>query len=202
MRGFDNKALILFPYFENYQSKNSAYRYQLRMAVTHLCNYLKEIGMEPHVFYSDDVAREIANEDFVWVSTMSKADSFFASRNCAGMQDAMKRPTVTFDDIYNDVTAKDPGYNDMSVEERFEMVVRHVNKAVAKIIPMYKVVIHFRFKNKMQYKVASKAGDSKIRINVDANTFQPTCYMGGIEMNACDLLDIPYGNRALDVWEC
>lgn len=201
MRGFDNKALILFPFYDNYQSRNSTYKYQCSQAVNHLCAYLKSVDIEPHVFYSDDVARLINNPDFVWVASMGRADSFFASRNCDGMQEALTRPTVLYEDIYNDVLAKDPGSQDMSVEERFEMVVRHVNKAVAKIIPTYKIVIHFRFKNRMQYKVASKAGDSKIRINVDANTFLPTCYMGGIEMNACDLLAIPYGNRSLDVWE-
>lgn len=201
MRGFDNKALILFPYMENYSSKNYNYKYQFRMAITNLCKYLKSMDIEPHVFYSDDVARELRNDDFVWVSTLSKADSFFAQKYCDGMKDAMTLPTIQFEDIYNEVTAKDPGDPNMPVQQRFEMVLRHVSKTVAKIIPKYKIVIHIRFKNKQQYKVASKAGDSKIRVNVDANTFLPTCYMGGIEMNSCDLLDLACASRSLDVWE-
>ena len=201
MRGFANKALILFPFLDNYTSKSSTYKYQMKCAVNHLCGYLKSMDIEPHVFYTDDVARLINHESFVWVSSLSRADSFFASRNCDGMSEALTKPTVLFDDIYNDITAKDPGESSMTIPERFEMVVRHMNKAAAKIIPTYKIVIHFRFKNKQQYKVASKAGDGKIRINVDANTFMPTCYMGGIEMNACDLLAVNYGNRGLDLWE-
>ncbi|MCM1219022.1 MAG: hypothetical protein NC548_31455 [Lachnospiraceae bacterium] len=202
MKGFDTKALILFPFLENYNSKNYNYKYQFGLAVNHLVNYLETKSIESHVLYTDDVARILNNGKFIWVSSLSRADSFFASRNCEGMQDALTKPSVFFEDIYNDITLKDPGSQDMKTDERFEMVVRHMNKAVAKIVPAYNIVIHFRFKNKQQYKVASKAGDGKIRINIDANTFIPTCYMGGIEMNACDLLDIPYGNRALDLWEC
>lgn len=200
MRGFDTKALILYPFLENVKSRGSAYVYSMRKATDNLCDYLNEMGIAPHVFYSDDVARLMNNPQFVWVSTLSRADSFFASRYCDGMQEALTRPTERYEDIYNQITAKDPGSQDMSTEERFEMVLRHCNKAAAAIIPTYKIVIHFRYKNKMQYKVTSKAGDSKIRIFVDAGNFLPTAYMGGMEMNIIDMLNVPYANRALDVW--
>lgn len=200
MLGFDDKALVLFPYAENCNSKGYQYKYSMKQAVAGLCRYLKGIDIAPHVFYTDDVARDLNHEDFVWVSTLGRADSFFATKYCAGLEDALTRPTVTFEDIYNTVTAKDPGSVDMSPGERFEMVSRHNNKAIAKIIPTYKIVIHFKFKNKQQYRVASKAGDGKIRINVDANTFIPTCYIGGIETDSCDLLNVNFGNRSLEVW--
>ena len=202
MRGFDTKALLLFPYSENYENKNGTYKYQFRLAVAHLCAYLESMDIAPHVLYTAAVARLLNNEKFIWVSTLSRADSFFAAKYCEGMAGAMTQPSVFFDDIYNTVTAKDPGRLDMTTEERFEMVLRHVSKAVTKIIPMYNIVVHFRFKNRQQYKVASKAGDGKIRISVDANNFLPSCYMGGMEMNVCDLLAVEYGNRPLDLWEC
>ena len=201
MRGFDNKALILFPYLENYQSKNYQYKYQFREAVMRLCIYLKSQGIEPHVFYSDDVAREISNDDFVWVSTLSRADSYFVSKYCDGMSEAMSRPSVKFEDIYNEVTAKYPGEPNMSVEQRFNLVSTHASKAISKIIPNYKIVFHFNFKNRMQYKVTSKSGDKKIRVYVDANTFIPEAYMGGNRVDACDLLAVPYANRSLTSWE-
>lgn len=201
MQGFSDKALILFPPYELYIDRDSRYKMQFRQAVWKLCAYLRMQGIIPHVFYTDDVAREVNHPDFTWVSTLSKADRFFASRNCRAMQDALTRSTVLFDDVYNEITAKDPGEPNMSVEERFEMVLRHNSKAAAKIIPLYDIVVHVRFKSKQQYRVASKAGDKKIRIVVDANTFLPTCYIGGMEVDACDLLQVPYGNRCLDVWE-
>ena len=201
MRGFDNKALILFPKIENYNSKGGTYKYQFKKAVSNLIKYLTSIGMEPHVFYTDDVAREIRMPEFVWVSTLGTADKFFISKHCDGCSDAMTvQPYVNYEDIYNEVLAKDPGSLDMSEDERFEMVLRHSAKAAAKIIPMYKVVIHFMVPKRTQYKVTSKPGDGKIRINVNANTFSPKVYMGGVEENACDLLGVNYANRSLDVW--
>lgn len=201
MQGFDNKALILFPFYENYVSKNYQYKDQFRNAVNKLVSYLKSVNIEPHVFYTDDVARELCLEDFVWVSSLSRADSYFVSKNCQGMLEAMSRPTVQFQDIYNAVTAKDPGEHNMSVEDRFAMVCRHSEKAISKIVPTYKIVVHFKFKNRMQYKVTSKAGDNKIRIYVDANTFLPEAYIGGMRTDPVDLLMAPYANRSLTSWE-
>lgn len=201
MQGFDDKALILFPRLENYEHRTGSYKYQFKVALNNLIGYLKKRGIQPHVFYTDDVAREINSEDFVWVSSLSKADRFFTAKHCNNMSNAMSIPMVEFDNMYNEITAKDPGSLNMSESERFEMVLRHCDKAVAQIIPTYKIVIHFMLPNKAQYKVISKPGDGKIRIHVNANTFQPRVYMGGSEENACDVLAIPYGNRNLDNWE-
>lgn len=202
MIGFDDKALILFPHWENYDSRNFNYKSQFRTCVRNLCNYLATQGIVPHVFYTDDVARELSLDEFVWVSTLSKADCFFTSKYCNNMASALTLPTVTFDEVYNKITEKDPGDPYMTVEDRFNMVCRHANKAANQIIPMYKIVIHFRFKNKAQYKVVSKAGDNKIRINVDANNFVPEAFMGGMSMDIVSLLQAPYANRSLITWEC
>lgn len=202
MRGFETKALILFPKMENFEHRGADYKFAFKQVIEKLLNYLDSVGMEAHVFYTDDVARYLRNERFHWVSPLSKADRFFVLNHCADCSDAMSLPMVEFDKIYNDVLAKDPGSLDMSEDERFEMVLRHTAKATSKIIPTYKVVIHFQLPNKQQYKVTTKPGDGKIRININFNNFIPTVYMGGVVEDACDLLGVPYGNRSLEVWEC
>lgn len=201
MFGFDDKALILFPSMENYEHKPGMYKYQFKKAVNNLCAYLKDKGIEPHVFYTDDVAREIRHPDFKYVSTLSTADKFFISKYCDNASDALTLSMIEFPDLYNKITADDSGSKDMNVEQRFSMVLRHINKAVCKIIPTYKIVIHFVVKNKAQYKVTSKPGDGKIRIDIGTNTFTPTVYIGGMEENPVDLLGVPYANRGLDLWE-
>ena len=95
---------------------------------------------------------------------------------------------------------KDPTDPNMSTEERFEQVLRHNAKAVSKIIPTYKIVVNFKVKGKTSYKVVSRSGDGKIRIEVNTNTFIPTVFMSGKEEDACDLLNVPYGNQGLDNW--
>ena len=117
------------------------------------------------------------------------------------MVEALTKPTVLFNDIYNLVTSKDPGTRDMSLNDRFELICRHSKKAISKIIPKYKIVIHFNFKNKLQYKVTSKAGDNKIRIYVDAHTFMPEAYIGGFKVDPVDLLCRNFANRSIVDWE-
>lgn len=202
MRGFDDKALILFPALENYINKPGMYKYQFKKAVNNLCAYLKLMDIEPHVFFTDDVAREINHPDFKYVSTLGKADLFFISKYCDNTQDALKRPMITDDELYNSILAKDPGEPNMSIDERFSMVLRHNKKAVQKLISTYKIIVHFVVKNKLQYKVTSKPGDGRIRIDVGIHTFTPTVYMGGTEENPVDLLGVPYASRGLDLWEC
>lgn len=202
MRGFDNKALILFPPFDNYKSKGSQYLYQFKKAVNNLCSYLQSMDIVPHVFYTDDVARQLRHNDFVWVMPIGDADRYFISKYCDGCSDAMTvEPRIEATDIVNAVLAKDPGSLDMNADERFEMVLRHTIKATAKIIPQYKIVAHISVKSQAQYKVAVRPGDGKIRININSNTFSPTVYMSGHEENPCDLLGVPYANRSLDLWE-
>lgn len=200
MKGFDDKALILFPTLLHYQHKPGMYRYTFNLAFNKMCDYLESIGMTPHALYTDDVAREVNAGRCVFVQTLSKADRFFASKYCDGTSDALTGNFIEFPEIYNEVTAKDPGSVDMSVEERFEMVLRHSIKAAAKIIPTYKVVVHFVVPNKSQYRVTSKPGDGKIRINVNANTFYVKTLIGGAEENPVDLLNIPYACKSVDRW--
>lgn len=200
MQGFDTKALLLFPKYENWEYKNGDYKYQFKRAVANLITYLESVGIEPHVFYTDDIARELNYPQFKWVSTLSKADRYFISEHCDNCGNAMKLPMITFDDIYNQILDKDPGSLDMSEQERYEMVLRHSIKAASKIIPDYKIVIHIHVPKKAQYKVTSKPNDGKIRINVSAHTFTPKVFIGGVEEDACDLLGVPYANRSLDVW--
>lgn len=200
MRGFDTKALLLFPRMENYSNKPSNYKYQFKKAVTNLLLYLEEMEIEPYVFYTDDIARALQLDNIHYIKTLSIGDLFFVAKHCDNMSDAMKIQDDTYDDIINAIQSKDPGNIDMSVTQRFELVNRHNTAAVKKIIPQFNIVFHFMFPNRAQYKVTSKPDDGRIRVNINANTFVPTVIFGGKETDPCDVLAIPYGNRALDNW--
>lgn len=201
MKGFDTKALLLFPKLENYENKNPAYKYQFKKAVSNLVKYLQSQEIEPHVFYTDDVARELSLPEFKWVNPLGPADSYFIYKHCDNTEHAMDESMISYPDITNEVLAKDPGSVDMSEMDRFEMVLRHISKTTAKIIPTYKIVAHFIVPSKAQYRVTSKPNDGKIRINVNAQNLVPKVFISGQEENACNLLGVPYANRCLDVWE-
>lgn len=199
MLGFDNKALILFPKEENYSNKPSLYKIQFRNAYKNLCAYLESVGITPHAFYTDDLAREFNNGEMEWVSTLNTAERFFVSKHCVGMADAMK-PMLEFPEVYQLTESKDPSNPKGTEDEKFDLVLRHNTRAANAIIPKYKIVIHFAIPKRAQYKVAKKPNDGKIRIDVSATTFVPTAYFSGNVENMNDLLDAPYANRALDNW--
>lgn len=201
MKGFDDKALILFPKLENYANKPLNYKYQFKLAVDNLVSYFKSVGIQPYAFYTDDVARELRHPDILFISPLGDADNFFIQKYCDNATDALSLTMVHYPEIENEVIAKDPIDIKADVAERFEGVVRHINKSTAKIIPLYRIVAHFQIPKRAQYKVTSKPGDGKIRMNISANTFIPKVYMSGNEEDPCDLLGTGYANRCLDSWE-
>lgn len=201
MQGFDDKALILFPKLENYIGKNYTYKNQFNKALNNLVLYFTSRGIQPYAFYTDDVARELRHPGILFVNPLGDADTFFIAKYCDKAGDAMTLPMVRYDSVISEVLSKDAGDPSMSVEERFEMVIRHIQKGTSKIIPMYKIVAHFQIPKRVQYKVVSKPGDGKIRINISANTFAPKVFMSGQEEDPCDIFAANYCNRCLDMWE-
>lgn len=201
MKGFDTKALLLFPKMEHYEHREFAYKYQFKQALDNIIAYLNSAQIQPHAFYTDDVARELQMRQVQWVSPIGKADRFFISKYCDGCGEALDPDIITFDKVYDEVLKKDPDRRDMDNNERFDMVLRHTAKGAAKIIPQYKIVVHFMVPNKCQYHTTTKPNDGKIRINIDTNSFFPTAYMSGKQENICDLLQLPCASRCVQYWE-
>jgi len=201
MKGFTDKALLLFPIWDYYESHSVSYKKRFKQCVANMCAYLHSQDIQVHALLTDDVAR--AHKDLIdaWVSPLSKADRFFASKYCEGMKDVLGMEAIEFPEIYAECARKDAGDPNMAVTERFELVTKHCKSACSSIIPVYSVVVHFQLKSKLQYKVTSKPLDKRIRIDVDINSFVPQVFMSGEEMNACDVLGVPYANRTLANWE-
>lgn len=201
MKGFDDKALLLFPLPDNYESHSDSYKYKFKQCLGNMCTYLHTQDMKVHAFLTDDVARIYRDMIDVWVSPLSKADRFFTSKYCEGMSGVMKMEAIEYPELYAECARKDAGDPNMSTVERFELVTKHCKQACSAIIPTYPVVVHFQIKSKLQYKVTSKPGDKRIRIDVDAQSFIPRVYMSGSEIDACNVLNVPYANRNLSSWE-
>lgn len=201
MRGFDTKALILFPNLNFYEEKGTRYRFQFQQSLKALLSYLKSIGMEAHAFITDDVARELYGRDFKWVSTLNRGDLFFISNNCGVPKELIRGELVEFPDIVSSIAEKDTLPSDISIEERFNHVMARDKKAITSIIPMYKVVIHFYQKGQTRYRVVIKPNGGKIRLLIDLSSFKMKAYINNVEENPIDLLGIPYGNKSLVNWE-
>lgn len=200
MKGFTDKALLLFPSLENYSGRSASYKYQFSAALNNLVQYLQNRGIQIHVFYTDDVARELRHGSFTWVSPVGKQELFFMKRYCDNCIDAMETPTVFYDNEYNKVLDKVPLDITQNNESRFSGMLKRISKMQNIIIKDYKAVFHFYIPNRKQYTVKAKEGDGRILAEINASNFLVKTFMNGTEFNPIDLFGIECASRGLDVW--
>lgn len=200
MIGFTDTALILFPKEESISQRGTAYKLNFKTSLDNLLMYLRHCGITPHVLYTDDVARSYKCDEMVYVSTLSKGDMFFVSKNCEGMSGAMRTAMIEFNEVYDKALKKYPIRENKNIESTFTDVIKRSNFAANEIIKKYKLICNFIRKGNPNYKVKSTVNDKRILLEVDVITFLPKTYISGTEVNQCGILDVPYGNRSLLVW--
>lgn len=201
MKGFADKALIVFPKFETYEFKNDEYKYHVRKAVMNLLTYFKEVGIQSHFFYTDDIARALLIPGITYVSTLNISDRYFVSQNCDGMSNAMDKSIIQYPEVYAKYSIDDPDLNTLSVQQRFNLVMVHNNKAAMDIAQDYKILVHFVKPRETQYNFKSKNQDGRIYIEVNMDRLTPAAYISGTQVSPIDIFNRPYANRAMHVWE-
>lgn len=201
MRGFADKALVLFPRKEDFEAKPVGWRSKFSAAYNNLYLYFKSRDIDVHVFYTDDVGRMYVSTKDNYIGTLSKADLFFVSKHCVGMEAAMSIPKIEFPDIYAEIARKDMVAPNASEMERFNMVLRHANDAAKQIMQDYSIIVNFMKKSSPQYKVKPKLDDGRILVNVDIDNFVPECFMSGTSVDTIDVFDLKCANRAMHSWE-
>lgn len=202
MIGFDDKALVVYPKVDIYETKNIQYRSQFQIATNHLLEFLRAKFYTPHLLITDDMAKALPQMDIKWVATLPPGDLFFLSRNCDYCGNLMSVDSIPLPEkIEKAINKKYPITSDLTTEERFDIVCKREKMAAQAIIPEYKVVFYFYKKGYTNYKVTSKPDDGKIRVLIDANTFVPTVYLSGVEQDPIDLLGSNFANRSILNWE-
>lgn len=201
MLGFADKALILLPKQQTYETRNATYKYDFLQSVKNIIKYLQMYDIQPYGLYTDDIMRDIRPEGVELLSILSMSDSYFAATNCDGMHDALTIKKWDQQDVIDKANLDAENIQDMSVEERFNLLLKHEKKVAKAFIASFKIVFIYNYSNKHNYIATSKPGDERIRVYVDANTFVPQVYMSGTEINACDILNLSCGSRAISKWE-
>lgn len=199
MYGFTDKALITLPDYDTYMSRNDSYKYRFRVSVDNIIKYLNKNNIQPYGLYTDDLMRQIRPEGVKLISTLSTADSFFAAKNVQGMTDALTIPKWENQAIIDKYTSDLENAADMEPLERFKLLLKHDKKVARALIASFNVVFIFNF-SKKNYTATSKPNDQNIRVYIDAITLVPKVFMGGVEVDACDVLNLPSGNWPVADW--
>lgn len=188
MRGFCTDAYLVFIKYENYQSQNHEQRICYARAVENFITYLKEIGIVPKCFITDEVAQLVAPSGVTWVSPLSRGDAYFVKSNCDGMGNIDLSKAEYLDELIRESEKKHQIEKGISIEKRFEKILKRDSFVTSKCINEAPLVVAFCKKNKCNYKVNLQEGKQQIRIFMDS-AYMLEAYLAGNKMNTEILLD-------------
>ena len=200
IENFTKSALMVFPYYEDYRSRNTRYKTNLNNTVRNISTLLKKSGVELHYFVTDDVAQELTVKPDKWAVTLNRGDMFFVSNNCVGIPE-LHDNAVYFDDVYEATVQTHAIDRTMSVERRFEITLKRESSARTMITKRYKFVIYVKQSKMPAIRVTPKAGSGILYLEITNVNFLATCYMSDMKMDVADILGVKNGNMPVYEWE-
>ena len=119
MRGFTDKALILLSKPDSFEECGSIYKYDYKVAIDNIINYLDSMGISHDCLITDGLATNMNMHNPLWLATGAPEDMFFM-RNFCGVPDY---PVVDLDkDSVDLLRNKFEIKRGLSPEERFPIV--------------------------------------------------------------------------------
>lgn len=193
MKGFSDRALILLSNLETYEECGFTYKYDYKLAVKNLINYLASVGVAHDCLITDRLAASIDMRDPRWLATGAPEDMFFMQSYCG----VPKHGTVPLDDTtLARLRSKFPIERGLSPEDRFPIVAKRVKLAERVLIESYPVVVVFG----QEFKVKSKPDDGRAILRIHEKKFYTSMELSGMEVPINDFLQIPYANQCLSEW--
>ena len=193
MGGFTDKALILLSKPDSFEECGSIYKYDYKVAVDNIINYLDSMGISHDCLITDGLATNMNMHNPRWLATGAPEDMFFM-RNFCGVPDY---PVVDLDkDAVDLLRSKFEIKRGLSPEERFPIVSKRVKYMEKAIISTYAFVVVFG----SEFSVKSKAGDGRAVLRINEKKFYTSMELSGESVSINDFLQIPYGNQCLSEW--
>ena len=200
IEGFTRTALVVYPSFEDYTGRSSAYEKHLDDAAKKIKDYLNMCNIRYQCFATDDVAQacEVVPDD--WLLTLGSGDMFFAKTYCKGMDKDFSK-AIKFPEIYKACNERYPVVKGLSIDGRFESMLQRDAKARRDIVKEYKIVVLFNQPKSPAIKLIPKKDSGKLYIFIDNTNFLAKCFMSDMEINPIDILGVPNGNAPVYEWE-
>lgn len=200
LSGFTREALFVYPTFADYEDRSSSYKNKLMKTADNIKKYLNSNGIEMHCFSSDDVAHEIHVSPDKWVVTLNRGDMFFVQSNCEGGS-VMSDNAVTFDDVYQKTADKYPISRGMTVERRFEVVLKRDSLARRLIAGEYKLLILVKQPKSPAIRYTVKKDSGVVYMEVDGVSFMAKCWMSNMVMDVTQILGVQNAFMPVYEWE-
>lgn len=200
LNGFTKEALFIYPSYADYAERSSSYRNKLLRTAVNVKKYLSSNGIEMHCFSSDDVAHEVKVSPDSWVITLNRGDMFFVQNNCEGGS-VLSDNVVTFDSIYQQAADKYPLSRGMTVERRFEVVLKRDSLARRLIVGEYKFIILVKQQKSPAIRYTVKKNSGVVYLEIDNVSFMPKCWMSDMVMDVSQILGVQNAFMPVYEWE-
>lgn len=196
IKGFTREALVLYPYWDDYTGRGSGYYEHINRASANVKKYLNDCGIKTASFITDDTARDIKTVPDIWLQTLGSGDMFFAKQYCDGM-DGDFQNIVVKQEVTQSMLKKYPNVKGMSIDSRFELLLKRDLAARRQIMKEYKLLVLFN----PTLRYIPKAGNNILAIMIENSSFVAKTFISDMEDNAIDLLGIRNGNMPVYEWE-
>jgi len=186
MRGFTDKALILFPKAESMTDYTLAHKYKFDKCVQNIVALLKENGITPCCLSNDEVAvtYNVAEE---WWSTDTPEDRFFYAHNCEGV--CVPPMQITEDEEL--ITAARKAYRipkDLEdIQKRFDLALKRTKYIEKKLIRDCKLIFYFKVHGNPSYTVSSLEEDGRIIAYITPATLTCKTFLSSREVSNTDM---------------
>lgn len=200
MQGFTDKALIICPKIATYDSRNLDYQIKLLDSIKSLIRYFKSRGIQPYCIYTDELSHELPI-DVKWASPVNRGDAFFIKNNVDGF-DSTKEPEFFATDKIDTIANKFKVERGMSVEDRFEILLKREVRGVKVLMEEFKIIAAFHHPNNPSFKmIQSEENDGRLIITVDHVAFLAEAMMSGMQIEITSITQLESAKQPLYNWE-
>lgn len=182
MKGFSSNCIIIAPKIESCENRTTSYWSTLRDSCLALQDFLRECEIQSMAFVTDEVARQIAADDTLWLNPCTPEDTFFVQRNCEGMSNLGNSRNL--DRYYPSARNAFKVKRGMSIEDRFAVIVKREKQVAKTLIAESRLVATFCTPSNSYYKVASVKGDKRLILRINPINFLVECEMSGAPVPA------------------
>lgn len=199
MKGFSKTGIMLLPKLETYRSRDDFYHLNLKKSIAKALAFFKSKDIQLECFTTDELANQLRPEGVEWVNASTPEDIFFIKKNVEGMTHLMSGKDIDY--IYEEVRTKYPAGRGLSLEDRFDILLKRDKWSANKYIQEQKLVITFEHSQNAYYKIKTKDGDGRIIFRVNHNNFTISSILSGQPIDVTYLAEYNGATKPLYAWE-
>lgn len=201
MKGFAERAIIIFPKPESVVNKHSSHMERLRSTIKNLTLYFTAQGIQLYHLSTDELALRMNMPGIKHMSNVTQGDNLFIKTNCPGFESLVQGEE--FHAVsQREAVKRYPINKDMDLETRFNTILKREKYMAKEILSNERIIINLALNRNQTYKVpASVEGESRVIIKPNQVTNQVEIELGGIYIPPIDILNFNGATRPIHLWE-